>query len=86
QADALPRTTELKQALWTAASGLLDRARAAGAVRADVTAADLVPLMCGIAYATQVHGGDPAERAGTARRYLTMLLEGLTGQESRSAR
>lgn len=76
-ADALPRTTELKRSLWSVGSTLLDRARAAGAVRPDLTDADLVPLMCGIAYAAQVHSADSAARVTTARRYLTTLLEGL---------
>ena len=75
--DALPRTTELKQALQSIGTTLFDRARAAGAVRADVAAPDLVPLMCGIAYAAQVHGGAPADRAATARRYLSVVLRGL---------
>lgn len=77
--DALPRTAELKRSLRSIGSTLLDRARQAGAVRPDLTAADLVPLMCGIAYAAQVHSGAPADRATAARRYLTTLLEGLRG-------
>ncbi len=48
----------------------------AKAVRADLTSDDLVPLMCGIACAANVHG-DPATRIETARRHLTALLEGL---------
>ncbi|MFD4134972.1 TetR/AcrR family transcriptional regulator [Streptomyces goshikiensis] len=75
--DALARTTELKAALWSAGDTLLHRARAAGAVRPDLEPADLVPLMCGVAYAVGVHGGDPADRVVTARRYLATLLEGL---------
>ncbi|MER6240761.1 TetR/AcrR family transcriptional regulator [Streptomyces clavifer] len=75
--DVLPRTTELKSLLWSSGTTLLDRARAAGTVRPDLAAADLVPLMCGIAYAVQVHGGGPAERIDTARRYLATLLGGL---------
>lgn len=74
--DALPRTTELKQTLRSVGRELLDRARGAKVVRADLTSDDLVPLMCGIAYAANVHG-DPATRVETARRYLTALLEGL---------
>lgn len=74
--DALPRTTELKQALRSTGTQLLERARDAKAVRADLTPDDMVPLMCGIAYAANVHG-DPASRIATARRYLTALLEGL---------
>ncbi|ASW52936.1 TetR/AcrR family transcriptional regulator [Plantactinospora sp. KBS50] len=75
--DALPRTTELKRSLRSAGSTLLARAHDAGVVRADLTAADLVPLMCGIAYAAEVHRETPAERTATARRYLRTMLEGL---------
>ncbi len=75
--DTLPRTTELKTALRSVGTALLDRARDAGAVRGDLAAADLVPLMCGIAYAVNVHGGTPADRIDTAHRYLATLLEGL---------
>ncbi|MFE9928075.1 TetR/AcrR family transcriptional regulator [Streptomyces sp. NPDC005533] len=75
--DALSRTAELKGSLWSAGKTLLERAREAGVVRADLTPADLVPLMCGIAYAVHVHGGGPAERTDAGRRYLTALLEGL---------
>jgi AcrR family transcriptional regulator len=75
--DALPRTTELKVVLRSVGTTLVDRARAAGAVRPDLDPADLVPLMCGIAYAVDVHGGDPADRIDTAHRYLATLLGGL---------
>jgi hypothetical protein len=75
--DTLPRTTELKKSLASAGTELLDRARAASAVRPDLTAADLVPLMCGIAHAVNVHGGTPADRIDIAHRYLATLLEGL---------
>ncbi|MGA5823759.1 TetR/AcrR family transcriptional regulator [Kitasatospora sp. NPDC094028] len=75
--DALPRTTELKKSLASAGTELLDRARGAAAVRSDLAAADLVPLMCGIAHAVNVHGGAPAERVDTAHRYLATLLEGM---------
>ncbi|KJY33047.1 TetR/AcrR family transcriptional regulator [Streptomyces sp. NRRL S-495] len=75
--DTLPHTTELKETIRSVGTALLDRARAAGAVRHELTAADLVPLMCGIAYAVNVHGGTPADRIDTAHRYLTTILEGL---------
>ncbi|MFI8460984.1 TetR/AcrR family transcriptional regulator [Kitasatospora sp. NPDC085464] len=75
--DALPRTTELKESLWSTGTTLLDRAREAGAVRPGLAAADLVPLMCGIAYAVDVHGSAPADRIDTAHRYLAALLGGL---------
>ncbi|MEU6238775.1 TetR/AcrR family transcriptional regulator [Kitasatospora sp. NPDC047058] len=76
-ADVLPRTTELKASLRASGTALLDRAREAGAVRSDLTPADLVPLMCGIAHAVNVHGGTPADRIDTARRYLATMLGGL---------
>jgi AcrR family transcriptional regulator len=75
--DALARTTELKRSVRSDGAALLDRARQAGAVRPDLAAADMVPLMCGIAYAVTVHGGTSADRIDTARRYLTTLLEGI---------
>ncbi|AJC61063.1 nuclear transport factor 2 family protein [Streptomyces sp. 769] len=42
-----------------------------------VTAADLVPLVCGIAHAVNVHGGTSADRIATARRCPAALLGGL---------
>lgn len=82
--DALPRTTELKLTLRTVGAQLLERARAAGAARTDLTPDDLVPLMCGVAYAATVHGS-PATRVETARRYLTVLLEGVYAEHGRPA-
>lgn len=76
-ADTLPRTTELKGELLSVGAALLDRARGAGAVRGDLGAGDLVPLMCGIAHAVDVHGGAPDDRIATAHRYLAGLLHGL---------
>ncbi|MEE1782907.1 TetR family transcriptional regulator [Streptomyces sp. SP17BM10] len=80
--DALPRTTELKAALFESGTALLRRAHEAGVLRRDVTAADLVPLMCGVAHAVDVHHATaPASarsnRLGTAHRYLAALLGGL---------
>jgi hypothetical protein len=56
---------------------LLDRARAAGTVRHDMSQADLIPLMCGVAYAAKARasGREPAPAAG--RRYLAVTLDGL---------
>ncbi|MEW1776664.1 helix-turn-helix domain-containing protein [Streptomyces sp. NPDC086777] len=75
--DTLPRTTELKESLASVGAELLDRARASGAVRSDLDAGDLVPLMCGIAHAVHIHGGTRADRISTGQRYLAMLLEGM---------
>ncbi|GGU13913.1 TetR/AcrR family transcriptional regulator [Lentzea flava] len=76
--DTLPRTTELKQQIIATGTELLARARTAGAVRPDLVDEDLVPLMCGVAYATYVHSDTPADRLPTARRYLDTLLRGLS--------
>ncbi|MFJ5228630.1 TetR/AcrR family transcriptional regulator [Kitasatospora sp. NPDC088391] len=76
-ADALPRTTELKAALRSTGSTLLHCAHLAGAVRPDLTAPDLVPLVCGLAHAATVHGGPLPVRTATAHRYLATLLDGL---------
>ncbi|MFD5829720.1 TetR/AcrR family transcriptional regulator [Lentzea sp. NPDC060358] len=75
--DALPRTTELKQRILDIGTQLLARARDTGAARPDLADTDLVPLMCGIAYATYVHSDTPTDRLPAARRYLDTLLRGL---------
>jgi AcrR family transcriptional regulator len=75
----LPRTEELAAMLDSLAGQLLDRARAAGAVRSVVTWDDLLPLMCGIAFAASVHAGDQRTRLESGRRYLRVMLEGLRG-------
>jgi AcrR family transcriptional regulator len=75
--DALERTAELKRALWSLGIELVDRAVESGAIRRDLRPGDLTPLMCGVAYAAQVHSGPDTDRAATARRYLTMVIEGL---------
>ncbi|MEU6050641.1 TetR/AcrR family transcriptional regulator [Streptomyces xanthochromogenes] len=82
--DALAQTTELKRALASTGTALLDRARDAGAVRSDLAAADLVPLMCGIAHAVNIRGGKPADRIATAHRYLATLFEGLLAAPQQS--
>lgn len=59
--------------LATAATPLVRRAVAAGAVRADATAADLVTVVAGIALATEHHPNGAAEMD----RLLTLVTEGL---------
>ncbi|WP_327047190.1 TetR/AcrR family transcriptional regulator [Microbispora sp. NBC_01189] len=76
--NALPHVGELKERLAVLFGELLDRARAAGVIDPGVTRADMLPLMCGVAFAATVHPATGTEdRAATARRYLTFLLEGL---------
>jgi AcrR family transcriptional regulator len=76
--DSLEHTGDLKRGLVTAFTELLTRAHAAGVIDSSVTEADMIPLMCGIAYAANVHSAlDPAERATRGLRYLELLLTGL---------
>jgi AcrR family transcriptional regulator len=75
--DTLEHTTELKHTLWSTATALVDRAVGTGVARPDLMPDDITPLMCGLAFAAQVHSGPGAGRKATARRYLTMMLEGL---------
>jgi len=56
-------------------SELIERARLAGAVRADLKASDVAMMMCGLC-ATMAHGGAGFDW----RRYLDLSLEGLTSQ------
>ncbi|WLW50821.1 TetR/AcrR family transcriptional regulator [Streptomyces sp. YU58] len=71
------RTEELTAALDSLAGRLLDRARAADAVRGVVTWDDLLPLVCGIAFAAKVHADDREARLASGRRYLEVMLKGL---------
>ncbi|MGW1600089.1 TetR/AcrR family transcriptional regulator [Streptomyces eurythermus] len=73
----LPRTEELTAMLDSLAGQLLDRTSAAGAVRDMVTWDDLLPLMCGIAFAANVHADDQQTRLASGRRYLEVMLQGL---------
>jgi AcrR family transcriptional regulator len=68
---ARPETRELSGELLGAVDTLLERARTAGAIRADVTAADLRALMCAVDHAARIAG--PAQRD----RYLEILVAGL---------
>ncbi|MEE1764763.1 MULTISPECIES: TetR/AcrR family transcriptional regulator [unclassified Streptomyces] len=78
-ARVLPRTEELTATLDSLAGRLLDRTRAAGAVRTAVTWDDLLPLMCGIAFAAGIHADDRQARLESGRRYLGVMLRGLRG-------
>jgi AcrR family transcriptional regulator len=53
---------------------LVDRARAAGAVRADVTGADVILLMCAPNYVTSYVPDAPPD---LWRRYLAIIFDGL---------
>ncbi len=63
-----------QQRLGIATTALIERARAAGAMRADATVQDVRAMMCGLGHVAT------AQRAGAAmdwRRYLEVALDGL---------
>ncbi|MEW2355661.1 helix-turn-helix domain-containing protein [Spirillospora sp. NPDC029432] len=64
------------QVIRDAAAELLDGARRAGTVRADVTAQDAIDLVVGVALAT---GGAEGAGAGRAERLLGLVLDALRG-------
>lgn len=66
-----PATMRLGAELESAFAGLLDRARADGVIRADITADDLRRLICGVQHAVASGPGDPTGR------YLQIILNGL---------
>jgi AcrR family transcriptional regulator len=71
----LPKVAEpLRLALHRAITGLVSRAQAVGAVRADIGPADVAMMFSGVAHATAVAGDlSPALR----KRYAAIVLDGL---------
>lgn len=67
--EAARRRSDLHEAV----AELIDRAQAAGELRADVTLDDVPMIMCGIGRAQTMSGGTPLDW----RRYLAFLLDGL---------
>ncbi len=79
--SVLPATVERKHRLGRLFGELLARAQAHGAVSPTLTAADVAPLMCAVAYAARLRSCDSVEaRAAHARRYLSILLRGVHQQ------
>jgi AcrR family transcriptional regulator len=66
--------TELRNELHATVGSLVDRARAAGAVRPDVTGTDVFVLICAPVHAAGFLS-DPAP--GLWRRYLSIIFDGL---------
>jgi AcrR family transcriptional regulator len=64
-------TMDLSRDLVAAIGRLLDRSRAEGVIRPDVTADDIRRLMCGVQHAVRVGAAEDADR------YLEILLKGL---------
>lgn len=71
---------ELRDQLYASISALVDRARAGGAVRADVTATDVILLMCAPASVVEHL---PSAAPDSWRRYLAIIFDGLSPQGAR---
>ncbi|UZN01474.1 TetR/AcrR family transcriptional regulator [Cellulomonas sp. S1-8] len=71
----LDRTATTRTALVGRLANLLERARTQGAVRADVDAAGVLLLMCGLAHA--VRSAEVAADSVPARALLRVVLDGL---------
>lgn len=72
---ALEQTLKMRNDLVTRLAELMDRARAQGEVRADIDAAGLLLLVCGIAYAVRSAG--VAADSPQARGLLRVAFNGL---------
>src|SRR6266700_3297204 len=71
--SACAQTSQLRIDLGRAIAHLLERARAAGAIRADIATDDIRRLLCGIGQAVRLGDTDHDE----IDRYLGVLLRGL---------
>ncbi len=69
----LERIAAIKQRMKRAVAVLVDRAQAAGALRTDVSAGDVLTLVMGTVGAADRHGAGAAER----RRLLRIIFDGL---------
>ncbi|HLK40791.1 MAG TPA: helix-turn-helix domain-containing protein [Polyangiaceae bacterium] len=69
----LERIAAIKQRMKRAVAVLVERAQAAGAVRNDVGASDVLTLVMGTVGAADRHGAGPAER----NRLLAVIFDGL---------
>jgi AcrR family transcriptional regulator len=69
----LARIAEAKQRMRRAVAVLVARAQRDGAVRADVSAGDVLTLVMGAVGAADRHGAGPAER----KRLLQVIFDGL---------
>ncbi|WP_236789583.1 TetR/AcrR family transcriptional regulator [Amycolatopsis sp. GM8] len=72
--DAGPEVIALREQLNRTITSLVDRAREAGAVRADVTGADVVLLMCAPSHVVSYLPDPPPD---LWRRYLALIFDGL---------
>ncbi|UGQ11397.1 TetR/AcrR family transcriptional regulator [Yinghuangia sp. ASG 101] len=70
-----------REAMFAAASALIDRAQSAGAVRTDVTAAQVLKLVNAIAFVTECEPDGEQQ----ADRLLAVVMDGLRPHEERDA-
>ena len=75
----MPGTTELRDKVLAVSANSSIAPRPWGAVRAHVTRADVIPLMCGVAHAATTQAGDREAGRDTAHRCLALLLDGMRG-------
>ncbi|BCJ33826.1 TetR family transcriptional regulator [Actinocatenispora thailandica] len=72
--ESIPEVTRVRNRMFVNLDRLVDRARTAGAVRADVTTTDVFLLMCAPNY---VAGYVPDAAPDLWRRYLAVIFDGL---------
>ncbi|WP_210492059.1 TetR/AcrR family transcriptional regulator [Patulibacter sp. SYSU D01012] len=69
-----PQVRDVGDELHAAIGALVDRARTAGAIRADVTEGDVFLLLCAPVHVVENHPDPPED---LWRRYLAILFDGL---------
>lgn len=72
--DALPEVVQARTRMFQTIHALVDRARERGAIRPDVTGADVILLMCAPNYVTRYL---PDASPGLWQRYLAIIFDGL---------
>jgi len=70
-----PHLVELKQEVGAAVTELVDRAKAEGDLREDITPQDIPAFCCAAAQAGTMGGAAPAQRAW--KRYLSVMTDGM---------
>ena len=74
-----PLFAEVHAMIWATGSALLDRAKAAGAIRPDVALGDVIKLVSALAHA----GEQSPEGAALSDRLLMLALDGLRAGPAR---
>ena len=74
QPEAFAATRQTQERLIALASGLIERAKASGAMRADATVDDIPTMMCALGAVTKLQA---CGKQVSWERYLTLMLDGL---------